>query len=64
MSAAMQVQVGTMSSQRLMPELGEQQFAHWAVLLEQRLGITVTSQPEGLESMKMKDTLAYRRIKD
>ena len=64
MSAAMQMQVGTMSSQRLMPELDEQQFACWAVLLEQRLGIAVTPQRKAFLSSKLRTRMRELGVTD
>ena len=64
MSAAMQMQVGTMSSQRLMPELDEQQFACWAMLLEQRLGIAVTPQRKGFLSSKLRTRMRELGVTD
>ncbi len=44
MLAAMQVQGGNSGYQAALPELSEQQFARWASLLEERLGVAVPIQ--------------------
>ncbi len=64
MLAAMQVQVGTMSSHRPMPELDEQQFARWAELLEQRLGIAVTPQRKVFLSSRLRTRMRELGVTD
>ncbi len=48
----------------VMPELDEQQFARWAVLLEQRLGIAVTPQRKAFLSSKLRTRMRELGIDD
>jgi len=64
MLAAMQDQGENKGGLMVMPELSEQQFARWAAMLEQRLGIAVTAQRKSFLASKLRTRMRELSLSD
>jgi type IV pilus assembly protein PilK len=64
MLAAIRVQGNSWDGQQELPELDEEQFARWAGLLEQRLGIAVTPQRKVFLSSRLRTRMRELGITD
>lgn len=64
MLAAMQDQGENKGGLMVIPELSEQQFARWAAMLEQRLGIAVTAQRKSFLASKLRTRMRELSLSD
>lgn len=64
MLAAMRMQGGSGDDQQTLPELDEGQFARWAALLEQRLGIAVAPQRKVFLSSRLRTRMRELGVSD
>jgi type IV pilus assembly protein PilK len=64
MLAAIRVQGNSWDGQEALPELDEEQFARWAALLEQRLGIALTPQRKVFLSSRLRTRMRELGVTD